>query len=179
MLEIIPYTKIQNKPEEASILEEIKYIFYISSSLKEFSSEERKLAFFKRWCGDYLTHYPDKFFLMRENNKLMGYLSGCSDSLAALNVLEVPGYQVFSDLFLEFPAHLHINFHPDSRGKGLGSQLINHYQNILSLAHISGFHLVTSPDATNVPFYQRLGFRTEIKREFNQTKLLFMGKKLD
>ena len=44
---------------ENSDLEAIKEIFFLSSSIQSFSSEDRKEAFFKRWCGDYITFYPD------------------------------------------------------------------------------------------------------------------------
>ncbi|MGZ3789969.1 MAG: GNAT family N-acetyltransferase [Bacteriovorax sp.] len=157
----------------------IRDIFFLSSSLKEFSSPERKEAFFKRWCGDYFSLYPEQFYFMREEDKFLGYLSSCRDSKKAIGILEVPGYLVFADLFDEYACHFHINFHPDCRGRGLGSELVERMCDDLKKEKIAGVHLVTTPDAANVRFYQRLGFHFEVKREFNQMTLLFMGRILE
>lgn len=179
MIEIFKLNTIENKTEFEDIVLQVQSIFYASSSLKEFSSPERKQAFFKRWCGDYISLYPEEFIIMRENKKILGYLSGCIDSSSALGIVEVPGFSIFSDLFQSYPAHFHINFHPDCRGRGLGSQLVETYCEDLGKKGIIGVHLVTSPGAANIVFYQRLGFQHEVKRDFNQMTLLFMGKTLE
>lgn len=177
MIEIVTLNSLDETQREMAS-KKIEEIFFLSSSLKSFSSEERRLSFFKRWCGDYIAMYPGEFFLAMEEGKVLGYLSGCSDSTRAMNELTVPGYAVFHDLFLAFPAHLHINFHPDARGKGLGSILVNHYISFLKLNNVMGVHLVTSPDAQNVSFYQRLGFNVSETRLFNEMPLYFMGQVL-
>lgn len=179
MIEIVKLNTITNPKERENIIEQIKFIFYTSSSLQEFSSEERKTAFFKRWCGDYITLFPEQFYIARENLSVLGYLSGCLDSNQAMAQLEVPGFAVFSDLFDSYPAHFHINFHPDSRGRGLGSGLVTNYCDDLKRQQIAGVHLVTSPGAANISFYQRLKFNHEVQREFKQMVLLFMGRILD
>lgn len=177
MIDIIKLNEI-SKDQFDDVLLQIRDIFFLSTSIKEFSSPERKEAFFKRWCGDFIALYPQNFYLMMEDKKLLGYLSGCLDSLSAKSVLEVPGYLVFEDLFSEFPAHLHINFHPDCRGRGLGSLLVNEFCKDLSQEKVKGVHLVTSPDSKNVSFYSRLGFTRQETRLFNSAPLLFMGKSL-
>nr|BDT28714.1 GNAT family N-acetyltransferase [Bacteriovorax sp. HI3] len=159
----------------SEILKQVEDIFFLSTSVKSFASEERRLTFFKRWCGDYQTHYPQEFFVVMEEKKVLGYLSGCQDSFASLKVLDVPGLAVFEEQFEKFPAHLHINFHPDARGKGLGSLLVQHYMKVLKDQGIKGLHLTTSPDAQNVNFYLRLGFTHTVKREFKGSELYFMG----
>lgn len=163
----------------ADILKQIEFIFFESTSKKTFDSPDHKARFFKRWCGDFQDHYGDEFFLVMEKGVVMGYLSGCSDSIAAISVLDVPGYTVFQDLFKKFPAHLHINFHPDARGKGLGSLLVNHYKKFLSDNGVVGVHLVTSRDAQNVSFYDRLGFTFCEEREYKQMSVYFMGHVLE
>jgi ribosomal protein S18 acetylase RimI-like enzyme len=165
---------------EDSLFNEVKEIFFLSTSIKSFSSEEKKEAFFKRWCQDYIIHYPQQFYIMRdsESKKVLGYLSGCDNSTESLAKLEVPGHACFSDLFGMFPAHLHINFHPDCRGQGLGSKLIEHYSLLLRKNNIQGLHLVTSPDANNVSFYRRLNFSYEEARVLGKMHQLFMGLKL-
>ncbi len=171
-------TEIISLPElTEDLLSQIKWIFFTSSSLKEFSSAERKEAFFKRWCGDYLTYYPQEFFIMKDGPKILGYLSGCSDSIGARKILEVPAFDLFSDQFIQFPAHFHINFHPETRGKGLGSLLVENYCiSLKDKKNILGVHLITSDGAPNISFYRRLGFNQEIQRESGLMKLLFMGK---
>lgn len=173
---ILAFSEVSNREDVCLQIEEI---FFEASSLKNFSSPERKDAFYKRWCKDYQTLYPEEFFVMMDGEFVQGYLSGCRDSKASLAKLEVPGPVVFADLFNDFPAHLHINFHSSLRGKGLGSKLVNDYVERLKESHCPGLHLITSPDALNVPFYERLGFSYQVEREFNGMKLLFMGKKLD
>lgn len=160
------------------ILEKVEEIFFLSSSLKSFSSLDRRQAFYKRWCRDYQILYPEEFFIVMEENVVLGYLSGCSNSTLALSHLSVPGYAIFKDFFESFPAHLHINFHPDARGKGLGSILMNHYLSYLVHNSVAGVHLITSPNMQNVSFYERLGFNKTETRDFNGTPLYFMGRVL-
>ena len=161
--------------QKMEVLDSIKNIFFESSSVKEFKDFESKDVFFKRWCGDYLTHYPQYFYLMFENNKLLGYLSGCLSTNDSLSVLNVPGVQLFSDLYEDFPAHLHINFSAECRGKGLGSILVEHFLGKCRLKQIKGVHLITSLEAKNVTFYRRLGFNKEFPRLHSNFTQLFMG----
>lgn len=174
MLKIVKLTSLTNELRPKVIMA-IEEIFFLSSSIKSFSSPEKKEAFFKKWCGDYLEYYSESFYLLYYEEALMGYLSGCDNSLESLNILNVPGHSIFADLFNAFPAHLHINFHPNARGKGWGSQLVRHYLDDLRLKKISGIHLITSKDAQNVSFYHRLGFNHTEVRKFNENELFFMG----
>jgi ribosomal protein S18 acetylase RimI-like enzyme len=158
----------------------VKEIFFLSSSRKTFDSDEKKAHFYKRWCEDYMNYYPDQFYIMKESetDKVLGYLSGCDNSVNSLEQLDVPGHMDFKDLFELYPAHFHINFHPDCRGRGLGGQLIEYYCRELSSRNISGVHLITSPDAANVSFYRRLKFSYEETRVLGKFLQLFMGQKL-
>ena len=157
------------------ILNSIRNIFFEASSVKEFKDQESKELFFKRWCGDYITHYPQYFYLMFEDNKLLGYLSGCLNTNESMSVLNVPGVTLFSDLYEDYPAHLHINFSAECRGKGLGSILVGHFLDKCRLKQIKGVHLITSFDAKNVTFYRRLGFNKEFPRPHSNFTQLFMG----
>lgn len=174
MIEIVTLD-VLTPSQKVEALMQVEDIFFLSSSKKTFESVEKRQTFYKKWCGDYQTMYPEEFFIAMEEGKVLGYLSGCSDSNRAMNELSVPGFAIFHDLFMPFPAHLHINFHPDARGKGLGSILMNHYMKFLKLNNVMGIHLVTSPGAQNVSFYQRLGFNKTETREFNGVPLYFMG----
>lgn len=177
MNRIISLSEI-DETKKPKILEAIVEIFFLSTSVKTFASEEKKQSFFKKWCGDYISHYPSEFLILMTEDKVMGYLSGCFDSLEASLVLSVPGFKVFEDLFHEFPAHLHINFHPDARGLGLGSLLIKEFIKRAQISNLAGVHLITSPDALNVSFYTRLGFSYTVTRTHNDMPLYFMGHSL-
>lgn len=178
MTEIKTLLQITND-QRLDVLKSIEEIFFQSTSIKSFSTIDKKNAFYKKWCKDYQAYYPNEFFIIFEDQKVLGYLSGCMDSQKSLESLIVPGLSTFQDKFPEFPAHLHINFHPDARGKGLGSLLVKHYIEFLRFHGIPGVHLITSPDALNVSFYERLGFNETSIRELNGSPLLFMGKVLD
>lgn len=149
---------------------QIEDIFFEASSRREFSSAEVKADFFQKWCGDYLLHFPEEFFLMIEGEKLCGYLSGCRDSK-----LKTPSLNLFADFLEKFPAHLHINFSPFYRGQNLGGQLIEHYSRFLRANGVSGVHIVTSPGMRNVKFYNKLNFHFTSERILNEKPLLFMG----
>lgn len=176
--EIKPFSAFVSEEKKRVLTEEIKEIFFLSTSVKNFETPEKKQAFFEKWCGDYLVHYPQYFFLLFNDGRLLGYLSACLDSVESLKVLKVPALDVYEDRFAEFPAHLHINFHPDARGKGLGSLLVEELCSFLRNEKIVGVHLVTSPEAANVPFYKRLGFTVTDERTFKSGQLFFMGKPL-
>lgn len=182
MAKIFSLSDISRNSDDNKIkkyLQEIREIFFASSSVKTFSSEEKKENFFKKWCGDYKTYYPDEFFLLMEDDRVLGYLSGVMNSSFLIFKIETPGFLVFEDLFEKFPAHFHINLHPDERGRGAGSILVEYYFDFLRSKKIKGVHIVTSPDAKNIYFYKKLLFSFVDTREYNQRELLFMGRSLE
>lgn len=62
--------------------------------------------------------------------------------------------------FDPYPAHLHINLLPESRGKGAGRRLIQAYLDQLRGLSIPGVHLfTTSHNQAAVHVYQRCGFQ--------------------
>jgi ribosomal protein S18 acetylase RimI-like enzyme len=168
--------------EKSKFVNEVREIFYLSSSIKSFKDAQHKIDFFDKWCGDYLILYSESFYLLIDEhdnkNKVLGYLSGVKDSKNALMNLRVPGLSLFEDLYINFPAHLHINFHPDARGAGYGSMLTEHFCAVLGELFIPGIHLVTSPEARNVSFYKKLNFNFESIRQLNGSNLLFLGRNL-
>lgn len=157
---------------------QIKHIFFLSSVRQLFSSEQEKVAFWNQWTSFYFQHYPNEFFFAVQNQQILAYLSACSDSLGAFTHLSKQHayYELFKDLYQKYPAHLHINTDPSQRGRGLGSELINTYENYLIKKNVFGFHIVTSPQSKNVDFYTKLGFQSLCLRKFKGSELLFMGK---
>ena len=156
--------------------EQIRKIFFLTSSRKNFTSAEDKEKFFNTWMSYYLSKCTDEFFVAENNNKIFAYLTGCSDSKRAIDYYgkDTP-YFLFSDLFSKFPAHLHINAHPSSQGTGIGSKLISHYKKFLIDRGISGLHIITSPTARNTGFYTKNNFIYKEERSWKSTPSSFYG----
>jgi hypothetical protein len=157
-----------------SDFESVREIFFSSSSKKKFVNEQERDEFASRWLDYYVTFEKNNFLIAEDGRQVLGYLSGCGDSAAALDFFSprIPSYSIFQDLFKEFPAHLHINFSEAARGQGLGTLLLNAFCSSLA----SGVHVVTSPESRNRSFYQRNGFEIEVLRGHNNKQFLFMGR---
>ncbi len=160
----------------------LREIFFLTSSRQTFADDEEREAFFQKWTSFYFQRAPEQVFfaLGADDQKVLGYLTGYHDSLAAQSALSATNkaYDVFADLFERFPAHLHINLHPLAQGQGLGRLLIEQYVTWLQERRVKGLHLVTSPAADNVLFYRKCGFAFELEKDFKGTPLLFMGRSI-
>lgn len=161
--------------------QQLEEIFFLSAVKKDFASENEKKAFLDKWTGIYFKNFSNSIFLYIANDKVVSYLTAAYDSASLLEhfALSIPYYALFKDLFEDFPAHLHINTHPDYRGKNIGSILLGELKTDLVLHSVGGVHLVTSPSSANVKFYTRNGFDHQVERPFNGKPLLFMGQKLN
>lgn len=158
-------------------LSELREIYFESSSRKDFRDEADKEAFFDKYLGYYLDHYPEYVWVARED-RILGYMIGAPVSHDSDLYLIQPHLQVFETHFKNFPAHLHVNFHPMARGKGLGSKLFSELEKQFQGMKIRGVHIMTGPDSRNKNFYQRLGFNFEVTLDFKGTPILLMGKSL-
>lgn len=158
----------------------IREIFFLSSSRTQFASAVEREDFLARWTDYYLDHCRKYIFLARHGASVVGYLTGCAQSFKALPFFKdrVKSYALFMDQFDRFPAHLHVNCHPDVRNIGIGRLLVERFEVALATT-APGVHVVTSPLSQNVHFYHRLGFTYAITRETEGGKqLLFLGKAL-
>lgn len=175
MTEIIRYLDSANKILHR---QQIKNIFLEATSLT-LDSEEEKENSFKKWTDYYIDQHPEWIYLAIKGGHCVGYLMACPDSLGATNLFEnFHSYKTFEDQFSQFPAHLHINTHKSLRGQGIGRLLIESVCNELQIKNREGLHIVTTPDAENIKFYEKLGFSYQLQRNFKDFKLLFMGRKL-
>lgn len=154
-------------------LEQVTNIFFEASSIKEFKDIDQRENFFYRWCGQYLEKFPSHFFVALEGEKVLGYSCSHPDSKKALSDFKIPGQKSFEHLFDEYPLHLHINCHADSRGKGVGRALIKKQSQL----NQTGIHIITEKGADNCGFYRALGFDREDEADLKGHTLLFMGKK--
>lgn len=63
------------------------------------------------------------------------------------------------DLYKDYPAHLHINMAPGYQRRGMGSALIERFEESMRSRGVSGVHLVTSERNTRaLPFYEKHGY---------------------
>ncbi len=164
-------------PFKDSYLSEVREIFFESSSKKDFKSKEEKEAFFYKYAGFYLEHFPH-FVFVALGDKVLGYILGSPNSSDNKLLLLQPHLGTFHKLLVDFPAHLHINCHHDSRGRGIGPLLIERFEMELIELALSGVHIITDINARNKEFYKRQGFLTEVEADFKGARMLFMGKDL-
>lgn len=65
-----------------------------------------------------------------------------------------------AQLYMQYPAHLHINLLPDFQGCGLGTQLIVHFEAHLIQQGACGLNLgTTNYNRKAIPFYKKLGYQ--------------------
>jgi len=166
--------------QSASIEDQIKEIFYTSSSVDAFASNDEKEKFYYKYLGIYAKNYPQYFVVAlrktgAEPAEVLGYICGtdqtCSDHIN-LN----PYYREFIGKVPDFPAHLHINCAQGSRGMGLGSKLLQSFEHLVS-EKCSGIHLITTPESKNVSFYKKNGYNHAFKKSFKNHSLLMLAKK--
>ena len=165
-----------NRPTPKDITE-LKEIYFESSARKSFKDEADKEAFFQKYLGYYLTHYPE-YVWVAKSDRILGYMVGAPETRNAELYRIQPHLGTFEAHFGEYPSHLHVNFHADARGMGLGSKLFSELQKEFQRMKIRGVHIMTGPDSRNKSFYTRLGFHFEVNLEFQGIPILFMGKSL-
>ena len=168
-------------PIKTPFVAAIRKIFFDTTSRKNFSDDKDRQKFFQDWTSFYIDHHPeDVLMAFNEKDQLMAYLTGCRDSELAKEVLStrMDSYTLFEDQFADFPAHLHINASINFQGKGVGGLLLQEYISNLKKSEARGLHIVTSGESRNIGFYRQNGFRHEVERNFNGSRLRFMGIKL-
>lgn len=163
-----------------SLQKQFRELFFITSARKSFASEEEKEQFFQKWTAFYFANSSEYIYLALKDGELLGYLTGHPHSAQCRELyLNNFTFAIFEDYHFDFPAHLHINCHPQSARKGIGRKLIDRFCSDLSSMGIGGVHIVTSPVAENVLFYQKCGFDFRLVRNMEKNfELLFMGKRI-
>lgn len=155
-------------------------IFFASSNTKSFASETARVAFRERWLGRYITRDAGWFYVSLDPlGRVAGYLAGCLDDPAeSRRFSDFTYYWDFRELTRRFPAHLHINFAPEWRGHGAGSELIQAFTRDAAAAGSSGVHVVTSRAARNVGFYNRNGFTERGAVGKGEKEIVFLARDL-
>lgn len=140
-------------------------------------------AFALRWALAYLELCGDYCFVAQQHERLLGYIVGTADTpvflqqfathvLPQLKRLIGPEHPMaemylsgaqlapeFATVVADYPAHLHINLTADSRGLGVGKQLMQAFERQLIGDQVAGVHLgVAGKNLAAVRFYQRQGY---------------------
>ncbi|MFA5584582.1 MAG: GNAT family N-acetyltransferase [Bacteriovoracaceae bacterium] len=149
-------------------------IFFLTSSMTQFVSDQHRENFKYKYFGIYLEKFPELVLVTKSQGRVLGYCLGASQTDESLFSFQ-PHLELFKDLYESFPAHLHINLHPDAQGLGMGQELISTWEKLV-YSDVKGLHIMTSPMARNVSFYRRLGFVQEFVRNYKGSDILFMGK---
>ncbi|NBX18488.1 MAG: GNAT family N-acetyltransferase [Proteobacteria bacterium] len=162
------------------IRKSVDEIFFESSPKKSFASASEREAFKFKYLDWYSQNLPQYFLVaLGEKSEVLGYVCGVADTrrhedLAGLH----PWFEIFEDCYPQFPAHLHINCAESARGRSIGSTLLAVFESCLRSDGVAGVHLVTSPDARNVGFYDKNGYKFTKTMNWKDSKLLLMGKSL-
>ena len=97
----------------------------------------------------------------------------------------LPDQEQSNQIVAKFPAHLHINLMPGYQGLGIGSRLIQTFEDHMRRLGVSGVHLTTTnQNFKAVPFYQKMGFRIQYQSEivphpyFDDLRFLIFAKTL-
>jgi ribosomal protein S18 acetylase RimI-like enzyme len=168
---------ISTLEEHPDRLEEVMDIFFESSTKKDFASVEERTRFVVKYLGVYLQSYPQLSLIALKENKVLGYCCGMPHTPPELYELQ-PHLEVFEDQFDLYESHLHINCHHEARGMGVGAKLVGHFEALMRQEGVQGIHIITSPQARNISFYERLGYHHRVQRDYNDAQLLFLGKTL-
>jgi ribosomal protein S18 acetylase RimI-like enzyme len=164
-------------PYDPSMNEELREIFFESSTKKSFKDAADKEAFYEKYLGYYLHHFPE-LALVAVGDRVLGYVVVAPESEGEeLNAFQ-PHLKTFAAFLGDYPAHLHINCHFSSRGLGVGSRLLQEVEKKLRAINIKGLHIMTRSDAPNQSFYKKLGFNFQTELNFQGSAILFMGKSL-
>lgn len=171
-------------------IEAARAIFWETAQQTEFTTRKEREGYEWRYFGYYLEGERSLCLVANADRgasgdrspapAVLGYICGVADTRSHPELYRVaPHIGVFDDLYIRYPAHLHINLTAASRGMGLGALLIRAFESRVHDAGAVGLHLVTSPDARNVSFYHRNGFTDQYERsapDDPESKMLFMGK---
>ena len=143
----------------------VEEIFWLTCSNPPLA--DRRETFRKKYLDDYLNLLS---FVAMKNLRVVGYV------ICQPHVDQLPfSMECFKEFWTEYPAHLHINTHPDVQGQGVGGKLLERLESELSQRGVNGVHLVTHAEAQNVHFYKKYAYMPLAKAA---PKLLLLGKKL-
>lgn len=177
---IVRWTDI-DPPRRKDVEAGLDRIFYVSSGVQVFASDEERARFRERWLGRYLRHDPRwAYVALDREGCAAGYVIGAIDDPAsAARFADIPYFQPWAHLTASYPSHLHINVAPECRSSGLGSRLIEAFAAGARAAGAPGVHVVTGEGMRNVGFYLRNGFEhLATLEQAGKHPVVFLGRRL-
>lgn len=129
--------------------------------------------FGEHWVGPYRDLRPDWTWVAVADGEVVGYLTGCPDTMAFekerrarkpqpdSRELFPPSTRV--KLWTEHPAHLHMNVAAGFRRGGLGTAMLRAFFAELKKAGVPSIHVICGPTAKRS--WERMGFRVEAEVE--------------
>ena len=162
------------RPYELKDFTAVSDIFWETTTRTEFANADERSAFRRFYLDSYLSQVA---WVAESEGRVLGYIVATLDTLKDKAQWSAH-LSLFEDLYERYPAHLHINFRPEARGLGLGSQLVAALENDLKQRGVPGLHLITAATARNVSFYLKNGFSHRVERLYNGKPLLLLGKTL-
>ncbi len=165
--------------EQSLAREQIEDIFFLSSAGGGTLLGADREDFYRRWTGYYLDQRADLVLLAEADGAVIGYLMGCDRSAEAARLYDdLFYYRAFEDCYEDYPAHLHVNVHPDHRGGRVGAGLVRRFEDVCQARGCAGVHLVTAAAARNRGFYERLGYQGISERRVEERDLVLLGRKI-
>lgn len=160
---------------------QVNAIFFEASG-RTFELGPGRDAFRERWLGRYLQGGTDVVLVAVEawQQTIAGYLVGALEDPSKQGRFDdIPYFKGdFRSFCAQYPAHLHINLAPAFRGRGLGAQLVEAFAERARAAGAAGMHVVTGKALRNVTFYARCGFSEQATARWNDSDIVFLGRKL-
>jgi len=132
--------------------------------------DDEREAFAEHWVGPYRDLRPDWTWVAEEGGTVIGYLTGCPDTMAfekerrARKPQPQPDSREFFapavrvKLWTEHPGHAHMNVAAVSRGRGAGAALLRAFFVELRKAGVPSAHVICGPAAAS--YWARMAFRT-------------------
>ncbi|MBN2044966.1 MAG: GNAT family N-acetyltransferase [Anaerolineales bacterium] len=157
-----------HEPENCFVAERCdleKVVGYIVGTLDTRQQEQRLLSIMLPKARDHWRKLSPKTF-----SQWRGYLN-----------MRGSFRNTVGSLITEYPAHLHINVHPDFQRTGIGSRLFEAYENNLIQNSVKGYHLgVAGNNQTGISFYEKQGLsKLSQYPRFGKPSVIYYGRKLD
>ena len=131
--------------------------------------DEERAAFAEHWVGPYRDLRPGWTWVAEDGGAVIGYLTGCPDTMAFEKARRERKPQPDSreffppavrvKLWTEHPAHAHMNVAAVSRSRGAGAALLRAFFAELKRAGVPSAHVICGPQAA--PYWARMAFRVE------------------
>lgn len=162
MSEIIIFNFKDPRVQRGNFRQQVSEIFFESSTKKTFQDQKEREAFEWKYLGFYLSHYPEFAWIALKDQQVLGYAVGMPFTQDPTLYTIQPHLKIFEEHFKNFPAHLHINCHENSRGQGIGKMLVQMLLEQMRKEGVPGLHIMTGPDSENRHFYKKLNFNFEL-----------------